>query len=354
MRILLPRFSGRLSFKFAVLLLWGSASAHHSTAEYDANPMPATIEGVITEIRWANPHVQFNISATDESGDTREWVLLEPSAIGLKKAGIGQALFDIGAPVRVYGATSRRREGRMVGWNMLLQQTGLEVILNAAQSPGPRWSDRTIGSSSSDLHSATGPVPDNRDALFRIWSWEPVGQFWMLRDPDYFPLTGRALEALSEWDVDDPSDNAVLRCVPPGMPSAMGNPHPIELVNLGGVIEIRMEEFDQVRRIHMSGTPQSASVAKSALGYSVGKWEDDELVVETTNIEAPHLTRTGVPLSPSARVQERFSVDAPNGQLDYVLTVTDPTYLTAPFVQKLVWNWHEGEFLQPYDCQIPE
>ena len=348
-----PRFSSlKGCFLILSLVPVSVVVAHHSTAEYDSDPTQVTIEGVITSIRWANPHIEFVITETKDAGETQEWVLGEPSAIAMKNHNISPSLFTVGSKVRVYGAISRRREGRMVGYNFLLLGSSLEVIMVPDRSPGPLWSNNVVGLSASDIYSATGPLPNDRSALFRVWSWEPVPEFWMFRDPDYYPMTKQARAAFDAWNIDDLSDNTVLRCEPPGMPAAMGNPHPMEFVDLGDVIEIRMEEFDQVRRIHMTDAQAPSEIPASLLGYSVGRWEGKALIVETSRVSARYLTRNGVPLSRDARIEERFALNAQNGRLNYRLIVTDPENLTSPFVQDLVWNWHEGAYRQRYDCQV--
>ena len=159
---------------------------------------------------------------------------------------------------------------------------------------------------------------------------------------------------MAEWDENDPEDNLVLQCIDPGMPSVMGNPHPMEFVELVGAIELTNEEFDSIRTIHMNSTVDPASVAPSPNGYSVGRWERDTLVVNTTRLNAPYFNRLGVPQSEAAEVEERLTVNAEEGQLNYVLTVTDPVNLTEPFVHELVWNWNEDAYMQRYDCQVIE
>jgi hypothetical protein len=78
------------------------------------------------------------------------------------------------------------------------------------------------------------------------------------------------------------------------------------------------------------------------------------LLVTTTRINAPYLNRAGVPLSLAAEIEERFTVDAPNGRLEYLLTVNDPENLTTPFTQQLTWFWNEKAQVQQYDCDASE
>src|SRR6266481_4199356 len=48
-------------------------SAHHSfAAEFDGSK-PVTLEGVVTQVDWANPHVWFYITMKDEEGRTARW-----------------------------------------------------------------------------------------------------------------------------------------------------------------------------------------------------------------------------------------------------------------------------------------
>ena len=334
--------SALLSFPMAL-------AAHHSTPE---DPTSITIEGVLSGVVWANPHIQFQVSTIDQDGRAQEWTLEQPGATSMLRAGIGEELFVIGSPVRVSGPTLRNRTQHMIGWHMLFLETDLEVLLVVNRSPTPIWSDRTIGSGTNDLFSVTGSVPTGRESLFRVWTWRPSGGFWMTNGPDSFPLNNAAREIADDWDIGDPSDNTVLRCIPPGMPATMGDPHPIEFIDLGDVIEIHMEEFDQIRRIHLGGAENPAFVETSPLGYSVGRWEGDTLIVDTSRIDSQYLTRSGVPMSEDVSIEERFSVDAPNGQLRYTLRITDPVYLTESFVHEQIWNWHENTTLQRYDCLV--
>jgi hypothetical protein len=113
------------------------------------------------------------------------------------------------------------------------------------------------------------------------------------------------------------------------MPRLMSQPPPMELIDRGGTILLRMEEYDTVRTIHMTAADPSTQ-PRTPLGYSVGRRDGETLVVETSRVNAPYLNPSGVPLGVGARFVERFSPTADGSRLDYTLTVTDPDSLTEP------------------------
>ena len=89
-----------------------------------------------------------------------------------------------------------------------------------------------------------------------------------------------AIDARADYDplTDDPA----LSCTPRGMPFAMQNRFPIEFVEQTGSILLRLEMWAIERTIHMDADASNAAQTASALGYSVGRWDGDSLVVSTT------------------------------------------------------------------------
>ena len=106
---------------------------------------------------------------------------------------------------------------------------------------------------------------------------------------------------------DPATDEPLLNCAPKGMPGIMSNPYPFEFHDRGDVIELRLEEYDTVRSIYMNAETAPAPTP-SILGHSIGHWEGDSLVVETTHVNWGHMAGRGILLSDDLHQIERFFV----------------------------------------------
>jgi hypothetical protein len=126
-----------------------------------------------------------------------------------------------------------------------------------------------------------------------------------------------------------PRTNGEL-CLPPGMPDIMRYPVAIEILFSSGRVTLISEEGPSVRRIYTDGRPHAADVEPTYLGNSIGRWEGDTLVVETTSISAKAQLVPAVKTSGRARVMERMRLkDATHLQIDTV--VEDPGVLQHPW-----------------------
>ena len=170
----------------------------------------------------------------------------------------------------------------------------------------------------------------------------------MFPDDIRYPLTAGAQAALAKFD---PVKNYPLRnCTPKGMPTIMEQPYPMQFLQQGDDIVLRMEEYDTVRTIHMQTESGAKERSRSPLGYSVGKWEGTTLVVMTSGINWPHFDAAGIPLSDRAGIVERFAPTADGSRLDYQMTVTDMLTFTKPVVLQKHWLSLPNVDVRPYKC----
>ncbi len=139
-------------------------------------------------------------------------------------------------------------------------------------------------------------------------------------------------------------------CTPKGMPEIMAQPNPMEFVDQGDTILIRLEEYDTVRVVSMRPDAGGQDSDPTLLGHSVGEWQDDTLVVTTTGIDYPWFLQRGIPQSEATELVERFTVNDEGSLLTLEMTVTDPAIFTEPAVLKKTWTWRPGLEVLPFEC----
>ena len=327
---------------FAISL---SVSGHHSNAEYDRS-FVTEFEGEVLRVSWRNPHILMEVATTDENGQDIVWNIEGAAVSAQRRHGVTSGLIEVGDQVRIAGAASTRRPGYMVVDHILLP-SGVELLVGSNREA--RWSETAIGGSPWSVDPEKAAVAQGQ-GIFRVWSRDV--RPWYFRPADQYELTESALAAVAEWN--EFEDNPLLECMAPGMPGLMGNPYPMEFVDREETIELRFEEFDALRAIHLRSDVPEADVPVSPLGYSVGRWVGDTLVVETSKINWPYFDRVGVSQSSAVEILERFRVVENGNGLEYEMTVTDPNTLLVPFVWQGRWAWKPGEEVNLYDCTLDD
>ncbi len=149
---------------------------------------------------------------------------------------------------------------------------------------------------------------------------------------------------LSVYEIED---NPFMYCQN-ALPAIMDSPNPIEFVLEDGDIVLRHEELGVVRRIHLDSAP--AETTPNAYGISVGRWEDDTLVVTTTDLDFPWFDQAGIPQSDALQLIERFSVSTDDRYLNYSVTATDSAVFTEPVELTRRWLSVPGEAVRSYEC----
>jgi hypothetical protein len=128
-------------------------------------------------------------------------------------------------------------------------------------------------------------------------------------------------------------------CLPVGMPAIMRDPVGIEFLFTPGRVTLISESTPNVRRIFTDAEshPPFDPDASTYAGTSVGHWEGQTLVVETTQISPRTQLMTTVSTSGAARVTERIHLKDPKHlQIDTV--VEDPGALTAPWRYSMIYD----------------
>jgi hypothetical protein len=104
------------------------------------------------------------------------------------------------------------------------------------------------------------------------------------------------------------------------------------------------------RTIWMDGRPHPPDYAAHTWqGFSTGKWEGDVLTVTTTHLKTGWIRRNGIPRSDRAVLTEHWIRH--DNYLTLVAIVTDPAYLTEPFIRTTDWILDPRQQIAPYPCE---
>jgi hypothetical protein len=137
-----------------------------------------------------------------------------------------------------------------------------------------------------------------------------------------------------EWAHQDPT----ARCFVGGVPRSMyvlGGP--MQILQTPQYVVFVFERWSY-RIIPLDGRQHLPDHVRLWMGDSVGRWEGDKLVVETTNANGKSwLSEIGDVISHAARVVERFTMVSPT-RIEYEVTVDDPLAYNAPWTIAFAYN----------------
>lgn len=314
-----------------VLAICGApVRAHHSVAA-EFSDEPGELKGEITRVWFTNPHVRYQLTVTNEDGSTEDWELQGGNVTNLRAQGWLADSIKVGDQVTVSGNLGRG-DAKKLQIRELLTSDGVRVPPPRDQAARPTTDRNGINASAdTDYGYANG---SNRYPFDLTGPWRNNYRWHVTVDdlepkPVPFTAAGRALyEATEPWH--DPS----LRCVAPGLPRIFGAPYHADVVDAGDHYLMIYIEHNTPRRIWMDGRTAPSDTPPTPMGFSVGHWEGNVLVVETTHLSASWLDGSGLPMSgEGTRIVERYVPGDGGLTLDRTMTIYDP-YYTEPLVRQ--------------------
>ena len=202
------------------------------------------------------------------------------------------------------------------------------------------------------------PVPrsaDGKPDLSGVWLVKQGSYLvWVTSDlkPDEIRPWAAALYKQRADDFRRDTDG--IACLPPGPKAGIsgGGPYPMKIVQTPNLVLVLYEYQTIFRQIFTDGRalpPQDAN--PTWMGYSVGRWDGDTLVVTTAGYnDRTSLDLAGHPHTEALRVTERFHRrDA--GHIDLQVTLDDPQAYTRPWTLPIELDLvPDGELIE-YVCE---
>jgi hypothetical protein len=241
------------------------------------------------------------------------------------------------------------------------------AILSAMAAPAPaqwlNYPSKGIPRNPDGTANLTAPAPrlsDGKPDLSGIWlgdQWQPAGRRASAPGnarPEVPAMLPWAEKVYNERRANQGKDDPEARCMPQGVPKASTLPYPFELINAPGKLVMLYEMYSLRREIFTDGRELPKEyINPSWMGYSVGKWEGDEFVVDTSgfNDKVWNIDLAGHPHSDALHVYERFHrVDF--GHMDIRVTIDDPKTYTKPWTMPMRYTLLPDTDLLEFVCEI--
>jgi hypothetical protein len=340
--------------------------AHHGLANFNLN-VDITVSGTIKDIALVNPHSWVYLDVVNDDGAVTEWKCELRGGTVLRRSGWSEDMFPIGEPLTITGSPDRfedntcytgtlhlsdgrsmDRYGQLVEAEFNLSRAiEIEHLPNgdpdisgdwAAEQvvmTDPRGLEGTLVPVSIADRFEPGEVPAGGRAFQgsrgtpESFSDDPLATTWE-RDAT-MPLTPAGQSAIAGFDGGS-TDNPRLNCQTTNILFDWSFDSPINRIEQTEN-EIKLTYFlmNLERTIHLDEEFPD-EIVPSRAGYSIGRWEDDVLIVETRGFLPGILSADArTPHSDAFRVTERFRLDADKGALIREFEATDGVYWTDTY-----------------------
>jgi hypothetical protein len=305
---------------------------------------------------------------TGEDGQSTAWRCELRGATVLRRSGWTEDMFPEGMPIRIFGSPDRRDpttcylgtaffpDGRSVDRYGQLVEPAQPVVaerplrlangdLNLAGDwaaeqrvmTDPRGQAGTLVPISVAREFEPGAVPGGgqgfpgaRGTPLSLEE-DPVDSFWN-RGPSARPLTEAGRAAIEGLDMAS-SDNPRLRCEPTNILFDWTFETDVNrIVQSETEIRLLYGSMGLERTIHLDQERHSENLEPSVAGHSIGRWENDVLVVETVGFAPGILSADGrLPHSDELRIVERFTLDPQTMALRRDYVAEDPLYFEGEY-----------------------
>lgn len=320
------------------------AQAHHSfAAEFDAN-LNGKMTGVVTEVRFSNPHVRYRFDVKQPNGKVESWEIQAGSVTSIRPQGWLVDTIKVGDTITVQGQLGRDGNKKIYVQNVTLANgkvlggtEGVKVETGGTSSAPTRLN--SYNTVNADPNKNYGYGKQNAKAPFDISGpWSQRYKFHVTVDdldpkPTPYTAEGKKLrEANTKYD------DYALRCISLGLPRVFGNPYNVDVYDAGDHYLFLYVDHHAPRRIWMDGRKPADNTTPTANGFSVGHWEgNNTLVIETTHLLKGWLDGSGMPMSGTGtRTVEKMVFSADHLTAERTMTIYDPLY-TQPLVRTRAW-----------------
>jgi hypothetical protein len=193
-------------------------------------------------------------------------------------------------------------------------------------TPGlPRTSD-----GKPDLAAPTPRTHDGKPDLSGMWLLNGVGYVFNIFGSQHVEMRPWAQALYTKRAMNLAKDSPDTNCLPAGPHAGLFGMAPVKFVQTSGLLLI-LHEDAPTRQVFMDGRGLPEDPNPTWMGYSVGRWDGDTLVVESAGFnDRTWLDFTGHPHTEALRVTERFH-RLNVGRMRLEMTFDDPNTYATPW-----------------------
>ena len=314
------------------------ASAHHGfSAHFDPDNI-IRIEGRVKQFDFINPHGRLYIDSVNAAGEPVVYACDLQARTQLVRRGVDDSLFTVGEPIVVEGFQARR--------DPLGCEFGVGYFAD-----GSSFTMRSTDEARTQF-AMNQRIPMEADAARTIFgTWIRPG---MIGDASgRGPRTG--LDSITEEgkaaaEAFDPiTENPAIHCQGGSPLLNWGRPGLATSIRQEDAkIILYHESMDVLRTVHMDLTEHPAGVQPSDMGHSIGRFEEEVLIIDTTAFAAGVLIGS-ILHSDQMTFQERLSIKEDTGDLLISWVANDPVYYSEPITGSQSLQSTTQEII-PYNC----
>jgi len=345
-----------------------NAYAHHGIANFDLNK-DISIRGNVAKLAFVNPHSWLYVTVVGADGKETEWQCEMRAATVLRRSGWSEDMFTPGTAVSITGSPDRNSpntcylgtitfaDGTSMDRYGQRQKTALvaaadrpERLPNGNPNLNGDWAgEQRVMTDRRGISGALVPIsvadrlapgaapeggrafPGARGTPESL-AENAIQAAWTRASP--VPLTDAGRAAAEGFDPSS-QDNPRLRCEPTNILFDWGfETFTNRITQDENSIRIQYGAPGIDRRIHLNETAHPADIEPTVEGHSIGRWENDVLIVDTVGFKPGVLSADGGTMhSNQLHVVERFSLDRSSGALalrrEYF--AEDALYFTGQF-----------------------
>jgi hypothetical protein len=324
----------RFAPTIALFLLALPVLAHHSRSIFDRERV-ITIEGVVTKYEWTNPHVTVFVETETDAGDTVVWAFESGATTYMRGRGWTSDMLAPGDQV-IVDAHPLRATGATTADTISIRKADVTVVDNGV-TPAALERSETDAATTGSL-AGVWHVPQN-----------PANRKFASYPTSPWSLTTEGAAALAAYD--DRTMNPQNQCGARTAPWLMTwGIYSIEVSD--SLISIRTEYDTVERTVHMDVTSHNGAEISNH-GHSIGHWEDEVLVVDTTHFANNRTGNArGIPSGSNKHLVERFELNPDGTGLTYRFSLEDPEYLSAPASGELQATYRPDLGFEPITCDL--